>query len=58
MNFEFSYEEMYLFSKSEIELNKEILYHHLFDDKDDVIESDYETFFAGCDNKPELRNNI
>ena len=26
VNFEFSYEEMYLFSKSHIELNKELLY--------------------------------
>ena len=38
-------------------IKKEILYHHLFDDKDDVIENEYKTFFAGCDNKPELKKS-
>ena len=57
VNFEFSYEEMYLFSKSHIELNKELLYQLLFDEKDDLIKTAYDSFFVGCKDKPKLNFN-
>ena len=55
LDYKYSYGEIYLFSKTQISLKKELLYELLFDEKDDIIESNYKSFFVGCEEKaPEI----
>ena len=51
LNYKYSYGEIYLFSKTQINLKKELLYESLFDEKDDIVESRYKSFFIGCEEK-------
>lgn len=56
LDYEFSYGEIYLFSKTQMILKKELLYQLLFDEKDDVIESRYKTLFIGCEEETPIIN--